>query len=62
MQYSKGRGEVRLRANQLGHPNCQEKPLARWKVIVLQTDTGRLVENTKALERTLLKELGKITP
>ena len=29
---------------------------------VPQTDTGRLVEYTKALERTLVKELGKITP
>ena len=30
--------------------------------IVPQTDTGGLVENTKALERTMLKELGKIPP
>ena len=29
---------------------------------VPQTDTGRQVENTKALERTLVKELGKIAP
>ena len=29
---------------------------------VPQTDTGRLVEYTKALERTLVKELGKIAP
>lgn len=29
---------------------------------VPQTDTGGLVENTKALERTMLKELGKIPP
>jgi hypothetical protein len=27
---------------------------------VLETDTGGLVENTKALERTMLKELGKL--
>ena len=31
-------------------------------VTVPQTDTGRQVENTKALERTLVKELGKIAP
>ena len=31
-------------------------------VTVPQTDTGRLVEYTKALERTLVKELGKIAP
>jgi hypothetical protein len=29
---------------------------------VLETDTGGQVENTKALERTLVKELGKIVP
>ena len=27
-----------------------------------KTDTGRLVEYTKALERTILKELGKMIP
>ncbi len=29
---------------------------------VPETDTGGLVEHTKALERTLLKELGKLLP
>ena len=29
---------------------------------VPQTDTGGQVENTKALERTRVKELGKIAP
>ena len=29
---------------------------------VPETDTGGLVEYTKALERTMLKELGKMTP
>ncbi len=29
---------------------------------VPETDTGGLVENTKAIERTMLKELGKLTP
>ena len=33
-----------------------------FRVTVPQTDTGRQVENTKALERTLVKELGKIAP
>ena len=28
---------------------------------VLQTDTGELVEYTTAIERTVLKELGKLT-
>ena len=27
-----------------------------------KTDTGRRVEDTKALERTLVKELGKLAP
>ena len=27
-----------------------------------KTDTGRRVENTKALERTQVKELGKMAP
>jgi hypothetical protein len=41
----------------------QEKPLSfRYLWTVLETDTGGQVENTKALERTLLKELGKIVP
>tara|TARA_B100000609_G_scaffold196583_1_gene192239 strand:- start:237 stop:404 length:168 start_codon:yes stop_codon:yes gene_type:complete len=30
-------------------------------VTVPQTDSGGQVENTKALERTLVKELGKLT-
>ena len=43
-------------------PHCQEKPLARWEVPVPQTDTGRRGENPKVIERTLVKELGKMTP
>ncbi len=44
-------------------PCFQEKPLSfRLQVIVPQTDTGGRVENTKALERTRVKELGKIEP
>ncbi len=42
--------------------HCQEKPLAREKVPVPQTDTGRRAEYAKALGRTLVKELGKMTP
>ena len=33
-----------------------------WLATVPQTDTGRLGEDPKALERTLVKELGKIAP
>ena len=44
-------------------PYFQEKPLSfRLYRIVPQTDTGGQVENTKALERTLVKELGKMAP
>ena len=41
---------------------CPEKPLAREVPTVPQTDTGRRVEDTQARERTLVKELGKLTP
>lgn len=44
-------------------PCFQEKPLSfRYQETVLETDTGGQVENTKALERTRVKELGKIAP
>ncbi len=44
-------------------PYFQENPLSfRFIRIVPQTDTGDQVENTKALERTRVKELGKIVP
>jgi len=32
------------------------------KVTVPQTDTGRRGENPKVLEKTLVKELGKLAP
>ena len=41
---------------------CQEKLLRNIQVPVPQTDTGRQVENTKAREITLVKELGKMNP
>ncbi len=44
-------------------PYFQEKPLSfRYEVAVLQTNTGGWGENPKALERTRVKELGKIVP
>ena len=44
-------------------PNFQEKPLSfRHGVTVPETDTGGQGENPKALERTLVKELGKMVP
>jgi hypothetical protein len=41
----------------------QEKQLSdEVRVPVPQTDTGGLVEDTKASGRTLVKELGKLEP
>ena len=44
-------------------PCFQEKSLSFRNIrIVPQTDTSGQVENTKALERTRVKELGKMVP
>ena len=44
-------------------PNFQEKSLSdRLSRTVPQTDTGGQVENTKALERTVVKELNTLPP
>ena len=44
-------------------PRFQEKPLSfRLHETVPQTDTGGQGENPKALERTRVKELGKMVP
>lgn len=39
---------------------CREKPLASNEPPVPQTDSGDQVENTKAIETTMVKELGKM--
>ena len=44
-------------------PSFQEKPLSlRAPLPVPQTDTGGRGENPQALERTRVKELGKLVP
>ena len=44
-------------------PGCEGVPGNSSRIkTVPETDTGGLVENTKAIERTVLKELGKLTP
>ena len=43
-------------------PCLLENPLGRTRAPVPQTDTGGQVENTKVIEITLVKELGKIAP
>ncbi len=42
--------------------HCQEKLLVRNNLPVPQTDTGSRGEYPKVCERTLVKELGKMTP
>ena len=41
---------------------CREKLLANNQLPVPQTDTGSRGEYPKVSERTLVKELGKMTP
>ena len=52
-----------LRLEQLDDPMLPRKAAHRASfVIVLQTDSGGRGEYPKARERTLVKELGKMTP
>ena len=41
--------------------HCQEKPLSNLYTRT-KTDTGRREENSKTRGRTIVKELGKMTP
>jgi hypothetical protein len=50
------------KAGEFPMPCLQENPLGRTRVPVPRTDTGGQVENTKVIEITLVKELGKIAP
>ncbi len=60
---SRSDGESLERVMKQLMPYFQENPLSdRLFGTVPQTDTGRQVENTKALERTRVKELGKMVP
>ena len=55
--------EPPFRVGKWSMPGFQEKLLSvKSKGTVPQTDTGGQVENTKALERTWVKELGKMAP
>ena len=61
------RREVKRRApsaQKLRNPRLPRKAPAERTTVgtVPETDTGGRGENPKALERTLLKELGKMTP
>ena len=46
----------------LVEPMLPRKVSSEIRVPVPQTDTGRRVENTKGIGRTLVKELGKMGP
>ena len=54
-----GRGHLR---SQSPLHDSQEKPTLDKVGARTKTDTGRRDEYSKALERTLVKELGKLTP
>ena len=56
---AQARGHLRFRS--LLHDR-QEKPMPDKTGVRTKTDTGRRDEDSKALERTLVKELGKLTP
>ena len=54
-----GRGHLRSRSHR---KDSREKPAADDTADRTKTDTGRRDEYSQALERTLVKELGKLTP
>ena len=54
------RSEIRVAKRSTSH--WQEKLLKSAEAPVPQTDTGRQGENPKTNGRTLVKELGKMTP
>ena len=54
--------EWNLRGKRSWDEDRHEKPRRRFDLTVPQTDTGRQVEDTKAFEITLVKELGNLTP
>ena len=54
-----GRGHIRSRSHR---KDSQEKPTRDDSRARTKTDTGRRDEYSQALERTLVKELGKLTP
>ena len=51
-----------IQVGKLLNPRWREKPLGSVKAPVPQTDTGRRGENPKTSGRTIVKELGKMTP
>ena len=52
----------KIRVEKHVNPRWREKVLVMLRVPVPQTDAGGRGENPKTNERTLVKELGKMTP
>ena len=62
---ARSKPETLCQLEQSGEPlvPCRlEKPLGSKLCARTKTATGRRVENTQVIERTLVKELGKIAP
>ena len=59
MGVPQGRGLLRFRSH---WQQNQEKPILDDSCARTKTDTGRREEYSQALEKTLVKELGNITP
>ena len=59
MAVAQARGHIRSRSS---WKDSREKPTPDKVGDRTKTDTGRRDEDSKALERTLVKELGKLTP
>ena len=57
-----GRYEWIRKVKRSGDGCRREKPCGSVDLTVPQTDTGRQVEDTKAFEITIVKELGNLTP
>ena len=62
MRPASGRGAGRSTLAKPVSPRFQEKRLGIREEPVPQTDTGGWVEHTKAIGRTMVKELGKTAP
>jgi hypothetical protein len=56
------RRETRSERTEVGGPMPPRKASREVERARTKTDTGRQVENTKAIGRTLVKELGKMAP
>ena len=48
--------------SEAGDPILPRKVPSEWMGVRTKTDTGRWVEHTKAIGRTVVKELGKMAP